>query len=210
MSLSDAAASLRRAPLVDILGWKPLSLIRPLTGSRWVSSSGCCKCCINIVKISLTLHKRNPRPTLNKKTRLYETNEITFFDSIHYILRKKTQIYNKKFLSDKLSVTKSTLFFSLASFNSSHFYFNLRFLHELKHMFHHFFKSVWMIFYFWFCLVFTKVYIFVWQKVWTPWFKKASTKNCESVKKGKFVTKILFQIMLNEVLKSCEKWYQPM
>ena len=94
-----------------MLGWKPLSLISPLTESRWVSSSGCCKCCINIVKISLTLHKKNPRPTLNKKTRLYGTNEITFFDSIHYILRKKTQIYNKKFLSDKLSVTKSTLFF---------------------------------------------------------------------------------------------------
>ena len=53
-------------------------------------------------------------------------------------------------------------------------------------------------------------------------FKGAPTKNCESVKKGKFVTKIFLHIMLNEVLivtknflhimlnevlKSCEKLY---
>ena len=38
-------------------------------------------------------------------------------------------------------------------------------------------------------------------------FKGTSTKNSKSVKKGKFVTKIFFQIMLNEVLKSCGKWY---
>ena len=29
----------------------------------------------------------------------------------------------------------------------------------------------------------------------------------ESVKKGKFMTKIFFQIMLNEVLKICKNWY---
>ena len=29
----------------------------------------------------------------------------------------------------------------------------------------------------------------------------------ESIKKGKFVTKIFFHIMLNEVLKICGKWY---
>ena len=29
----------------------------------------------------------------------------------------------------------------------------------------------------------------------------------QSVKKGKFVTKIFFQILLNEVLKVLEKWY---
>ena len=41
MSLSDVAASLRRAPRVDPLGWKPLSWIGLLTASRWVSSRGC-------------------------------------------------------------------------------------------------------------------------------------------------------------------------
>ena len=40
LSLSDGAASLRRAPLVDALGRKPLSSISPLTASRWVSSRG--------------------------------------------------------------------------------------------------------------------------------------------------------------------------
>ena len=32
----------------------------------------------------------------------------------------------------------------------------------------------------------------------------------ESVKEGKFVTEILFQLILNEVLKSCKKWYLVM
>ena len=40
LSLSDVAASLRRAPLFDALGWKPLSSMSPLTTSRWVSSRG--------------------------------------------------------------------------------------------------------------------------------------------------------------------------
>ena len=35
LSLSDVAASLRRALLVVALGWKPLSLISPLTVSRF-------------------------------------------------------------------------------------------------------------------------------------------------------------------------------
>ena len=38
-------------------------------------------------------------------------------------------------------------------------------------------------------------------------FKGASTKNCESVKKQKFVMKMFSQIMQNEVLKSFENWY---
>ena len=33
--------------------------------------TGCCKCRTNITQISLTLHKKNLRPTLNKKTRLW-------------------------------------------------------------------------------------------------------------------------------------------
>ena len=37
LSLSDVAASLRRALLVDALRWRPLSSISPLTASRWVS-----------------------------------------------------------------------------------------------------------------------------------------------------------------------------
>ena len=43
--LSDVAASLRRAPLVDELRWKPLSSISPLPASSCVSSreSGYCK-----------------------------------------------------------------------------------------------------------------------------------------------------------------------
>ena len=40
LSLSDVAASLRRSPLVDALGWRPLSSISHLTASRWVSSRG--------------------------------------------------------------------------------------------------------------------------------------------------------------------------
>ena len=40
MSLSDVAASPRRAPLVDALGWKHFSWISPITASRWVSWSG--------------------------------------------------------------------------------------------------------------------------------------------------------------------------
>ena len=38
LSLSDVAASLRRALLIDALGRKPLDQISPLTASRWVSS----------------------------------------------------------------------------------------------------------------------------------------------------------------------------
>ena len=35
--------------------------------------TGCCKCRNNIAQIFPTLHKKNPGPTLNKKTRLYGT-----------------------------------------------------------------------------------------------------------------------------------------
>ena len=37
--------------------------------------TGCCKRAANIAKISSTLHKKNPWPTLNKNTRLYRTVE---------------------------------------------------------------------------------------------------------------------------------------
>ena len=36
----------------------------------------CCKCRFNIAKISPTLHKKNPGPTLNKKTRLYRISHL--------------------------------------------------------------------------------------------------------------------------------------
>ena len=37
------------------------------------------------------------------------------------------------------------------------------------------------------------------RKLWLCDFKEASTKNCESVKKCKFLMKIFFQIILNKV-----------
>ena len=43
---------------------------RPL---KFLIISGCCKCHASIVQIQPTLCKRNLRPILNKKTRLYET-----------------------------------------------------------------------------------------------------------------------------------------
>ena len=54
-------------------------------------------------------------------------------------------------------------------------------------------------------VLFLLKFIFLFSKKYGLFdFKGASKKNCESVKKGKFVMKIFFQIMLNEVLKSCE------
>ena len=57
LSLSDVAASLRRAPLVDALGWKPLSSISPLTASTWVLSRGAA---YRIVTVSFFLCPCNP------------------------------------------------------------------------------------------------------------------------------------------------------
>ena len=56
------------------------------------------------------------------------------------------------------------------------------------------------------------------QKLWEillrnfsqPWqilAVKGVDSLSESVKKEKFVMKIFFQLMLNEVLNSCKKWY---
>ena len=55
------------------------------------------------------------------------------------------------------------------------------------------------IFHFWFHLVFKFIFLFN-KKYGLFDFKEASTKNCESVKKCKFVMKIFFQIILNKVL----------
>ena len=56
-------------------------------------------------------------------------------------------------------------YFSLASFNSSQFLFNLRFLNELMHKVN-LSKTVCGIFHFWFRFIFMKVFFFQ-QKAWT-------------------------------------------
>ena len=88
-------------------------------------------------------------------------------DAVHY---DKTQML-KKFPSDKINGTKYVLFFLLRAPTHHSFTFNflnLRFLYELKHKVL-FSKTVCLIFYFWFPLVFIKVYIFVQQNAWTLW-----------------------------------------
>ena len=40
---------------------------------NFLITSACCKCHANIVESQPTLHKKNPRPTLNKKISLYRT-----------------------------------------------------------------------------------------------------------------------------------------
>ena len=72
----------------------------------------------------------------------------------------------KKFPSDKINGTKNALFFLSRAPTHHSFTFNLRFLHELKHKVR-LSKTVSGIFYFRFCLNFTKVYIFVQQNAWT-------------------------------------------
>ena len=124
--------------------------------------------------------------------------------SIHYILRKNTDIKIISFRQQMLQ--KCTLFFccevqlitvlllicdSYMSWNTT-----LTFL-----------KIVVKFSIFWFLLVFTKVYIFVKQKVWTLWLQRSiNRKLYGSIKKRKFAIKMFFQIMLNEILKSCEQW----
>ena len=67
----------------------------------------------------------------------------------------------KKFPSDKINVTKNSLFFTHHSFT-----FNSQFLYELKQMVH-LSKTVRGIFHFRFLLIFIKLYFFVQQKAWT-------------------------------------------
>ena len=71
------------------------------------------------------------------------------------MLKKNSFEQNKRY--------KKYAAFSFASSKSSQFYFNLRFLYELKHKVR-FSKSVCGIFNFLFRLIFIKVYIFVQQK----------------------------------------------
>ena len=51
-------------------------------------------CCTNIAQISLTFHKENPVPRLNKKTRLYKTKHF-FSIKMIYLLTNKTILQNK-------------------------------------------------------------------------------------------------------------------
>ena len=74
----------------------------------------------------------------------------------------------KKFLSDKFSGTKISLFFFSWAPTYHSFTFNLRFLYELKYKVR-FFKTVYGMFSFQFRFVSIKVYIFVQQNAWTPW-----------------------------------------
>ena len=67
----------------------------------------------------------------------------------------------KKFPSDKINITKNSLFFTHHSFT-----FNSQFLYELKQTVH-LSKTVSGILHFRFRLVFVKFYIFVQQKAWT-------------------------------------------
>ena len=70
----------------------------------------------------------------------------------------KTQIL-KNIPSEKINSTKNAPFFSFTSSNSSQFYLNLWFLHELKHKVL-LSKTLCGIFHFWFRFVLIKVYIF--------------------------------------------------
>ena len=72
----------------------------------------------------------------------------------------------KKFPSDKINITKNTLFFLSRAPTHYSFTFNSQFLYELKRMVH-LSKTVCGIFHFRFRLVFIKGYIFVQQKAWT-------------------------------------------
>ena len=71
----------------------------------------------------------------------------------------------KKFPSDKRNGTKNALLFLLQAPAHHSFTFNSRFLYELKHKVR-FSKCI---FHFRFRFFFTKVFIFVQQKVWTLW-----------------------------------------
>ena len=71
----------------------------------------------------------------------------------------------KKFPSDKINVTKNTIFFLSQAPTHHSFTFTLLFLYELKYIVH-LSKTVCGIFYFQFCLIFIKVYIFVLQNAW--------------------------------------------
>ena len=71
----------------------------------------------------------------------------------------------KKNPSDKINGKKNALFF-LSRASTHQFYFNLRFLCELKNLVH-LSKTVCGIFHFRLRFVFIKVYIFVQQNGWT-------------------------------------------
>ena len=96
--------------------------------------------------------------------------------SIHYVLRKNTN--NKKNYRQNKCYIKCTLFCSQAP--NHHSFFNLWFLYQLKHKVHYFSKSLCGYFHFWFPLVFTKVYIFVQQKVWTLWLQMEHHQKTEN------------------------------
>ena len=80
-----------------------------------------------------------------------------------YIL--KTQM-SKKFLSEKINVTKNALFFLSQAPTHHNFTVNLRFLYVLKNKVR-LSKTVCGIFHFQFHFVFIKVYIFAQQNAWT-------------------------------------------
>ena len=114
--------------------------------------------------------------------------------SIHYILRTNRN-NNKNIPSDKINVAKNILFFFL-SWASTHnsLTFDLWFLYELKHKVHHFSEIFYVVFYFWFSLVslLLKFTFFFTKKHGLFYFKEASTKNCEYVKKKKFFDENVF------------------
>ena len=82
--------------------------------------------------------------------------------SIHCTLRQNPNV--KKFLSDKINVTKNSLFLLWRASTHHKFTFNLQFLYELKHM-GHLSKTVCGIFHFRFRLVFVKRYSFCSRKI---------------------------------------------
>ena len=84
----------------------------------------------------------------------------------HTIYIEKKHKNKKNFLQGKWMLQK-ILFFLSQTLSHHSFNFNLWFLHELKHKIHHFFRSLCGILQFWFRLAFTKVSIFVQQKVLT-------------------------------------------
>ena len=98
-----------------------------------------------------------------------------FYVAKVYIFRNfiKHTIYGEKanniktFSVRQKNVTKNLVFFFHSQAPTHHsFTFNLRLLNWLKQKVHHFSESLSRIFDFWFCLVFTKIFTFVQQKLW--------------------------------------------
>ena len=74
--------------------------------------NSCCKCRTNIAQMSSTLHKKNPRPTLNKNTRLYgQRNNVNS--------NKKSAEDSDKIIFNKCVPTKNHALYILALYHTT-------------------------------------------------------------------------------------------